>query len=80
MVASIWLLALFFKKIIYLCIYLFIQFAGDRAISVPGPQLWNGLPSSVRTVDHMDWLKSKLKSYLFLNSSKRLVHIAKGAI
>ena len=30
-----------------------------------GPHLWNGLPSSVRTVDHMDRFKNKLKSHLF---------------
>ena len=39
--------------------------AGDRAFSVAGPHLWNGLPSSVRTVDHMDRFKNKLKSHLF---------------
>ena len=39
--------------------------AGDRAFSVAGPHLWNGLPSSVRTVDHMDSFKNKLKSHLF---------------
>ena len=33
--------------------------------SVAGPHLWNGLPSSVRTVDHMDRFKNKLKSHLF---------------
>ena len=38
---------------------------GDRAFSVAGPHLWNGLPSSVRTVDHMDRFKNKLKSHLF---------------
>ena len=39
--------------------------AGDRAFSVAGPHLWNELPSSVRTVDHMDRFKNKLKSHLF---------------
>ena len=39
--------------------------AGDRAFSVAGPHLWNGLPSSVHTVDHMDRFKNKLKSHLF---------------
>ena len=39
--------------------------AGDRAFSVAGPHLWNGLPSSVRIVDHMDRFKNKLKSHLF---------------
>ena len=43
--------------------------AGDRAFSVAGPHLWNGLPSSVRTVDHMDRFKNKLKAHLFLDSS-----------
>ena len=38
---------------------------GDCAFSVAGPHLWNGLPSSVRTVDHMDRFKNKLKSHLF---------------
>ena len=54
--------------------------AGDRAFSVAGPHLWYGLLSSVRTVDHMDRFKNKLKSHLFLDSSKRLEHIVKGAI
>ena len=35
--------------------------AGYHAFSVAGPHLWNGLPSSVRTVDHMDRFKNKLK-------------------
>ena len=39
--------------------------AGDRAFSVSGTHLWNGLPSSVLTVDHMDRFKNKLKSHLF---------------
>ena len=39
--------------------------AGDRAFSVAGPHLWNGLPSSVRTVDHIDRFKNKLNSHLF---------------
>ena len=39
--------------------------AGDRAFSVAGPHPWYGLPSSVRTVDHMDRFKNKLKSHLF---------------
>ena len=39
--------------------------AGNRAFSVAGPHLWNGLPSSVCTVDHMDRFKNKLKSHLF---------------
>ena len=34
-----------------------------------GAHLWNELPSSVRTVDHMDRFKNKLKSHLFLDSS-----------
>ena len=38
---------------------------GDRAFSVAGPHVWNGLPSSVLTVDHMDRFKNKLKSHLF---------------
>ena len=54
--------------------------AGDRAFSVAGPHLWNGLPSSVRTVDHMDRFKNKLNLIFFLDSSKRLEHIVKGAI
>ena len=33
--------------------------AGNRAFSVAGPHLWNGLSSSVRTVDHMDRLKKQ---------------------
>ena len=53
--------------------------AGDRVFSVAGPHLWNGLPSSVRTVNHMDRFKNKLKIF-FLDSSKRLEHIVKGAI
>ena len=36
--------------------------AGDRAFSVAGPHLWNGLPSRVHTVGHMDRFKNKLKS------------------
>ena len=53
--------------------------AGDRAFSVTWPHLWNGLPSSVSTFDHMDRFKNKLKSHLFLDSSKHFEHIVKGA-
>ena len=43
--------------------------AGDRAFSVAGPHLWNGMPNNVRTVDHMDRFKNKVKSDLFLDPS-----------
>ena len=39
--------------------------AGDRAFSVAGSHLWNGLPSNVCAIDHMDMFKNELKSYLF---------------
>ncbi len=38
---------------------------GDRAFSVVGPTLWNGLPYHVRSAPSLDIFKSRLKSYLY---------------
>ncbi len=38
---------------------------GDRAFSVVGPKLWNGLPHHVRSAPSLDIFKSRLKSYLY---------------
>jgi len=37
----------------------------DRAFSVAGPRLWNGLPHDLRTVQSLELFKSKLKTHLF---------------
>ena len=39
--------------------------AGDRALSVAGPHLWNDLPICVRSIDHLNGFKNSLKSHLF---------------
>jgi len=38
---------------------------GDRAFSVAGPRLWNGLPSSVKESASIDSFKKSLKTHLF---------------
>ena len=38
----------------------------DRAISVRGPKLWNGLPEDVRECGSLPLFKKKLKSLLFM--------------
>ena len=41
------------------------KFYGNRAFSLAAPQLWNSLPSEVRSSRSCDIFKRKLKTYLF---------------
>ena len=36
-----------------------------RAFSVIAPRLWNDLPMAIRSIDNINILKSKLKTFLF---------------
>ena len=38
---------------------------GDRALSVVAPDLWNNLPSNLRSLTQFNQFKSHLKTYLF---------------
>ena len=38
---------------------------GSRAFSVAGPQIWNAIPSSIRTIESNNVFRSKLKTYYF---------------
>ena len=38
---------------------------GDRAFSVAGPKLWNGLPLDIKNSNSVDIFKKNLKTYLF---------------
>jgi len=50
---------------------------GDRAFSVCGPKLWNGLPLNLRTETSTDNFKKSLKTFLFSNARRfyELVYI-----
>ena len=39
--------------------------AGDRAVSVAAPQLWNKLPIHIRHAPNVDTFKTLVKNYLF---------------
>jgi hypothetical protein len=39
--------------------------AGDRALSVAAPRLWNVLPTYIRTAQSLQLFQSRLKTYLF---------------
>ena len=38
---------------------------GHRSFAVCGPELWNALPSSIRTISNLSSFKSELKTFLF---------------
>ena len=40
----------------------------DRAFSVQGPKLWNGLPADIRNSNSINRFKSELKRYLLYNN------------
>ncbi len=42
-----------------------LQHRGDRAFAVAGPNLWNNLPDSIRTVSSLSYFKHLLKEHLF---------------
>ena len=38
---------------------------GERSFSFYGPQLWNSLPSHLRSIENFTTFKRELKTYLF---------------
>ena len=44
---------------------------GERAFSVSGCVLWNSLPDDIRLLDDIGSFKSKLKTWLFKDASKK---------
>lgn len=43
---------------------------GLSSFSVSAPMLWNSLPSSLRTINDLETLKSRLKTHLFKQAFK----------
>lgn len=45
---------------------------GDRAFQSSGPNLWNALPSTIRSIKTLDTLKTAVKTYFF---SLAFIHV-----